>query len=190
MSRVPLALARRLDRLARRAHAFHRFAHHPLCSPYAGEVVRLRRRTLCRGCSLAALGAAAGFACGILAPAPSAAGLAVLLAAAAVVLGAAVAAPRAPRRRSKLLTRCAPAALLAALAASGARAGGPLGAAACGAAIAMVVSATALYRRRGPDRAPCVACPERELPNVCSGFRRIARREAAFARLAGRAIRS
>ena len=190
MSRVPPTLARRLDRLSRRAHAFHRLAHHPLCSAYQGELVHLRRRALCRGCSLAAIGAASGIVIGILAPAPPAAVLAVLVASAAAGLGTALSPSQAPRRRSKLLTRWAPAALLAALATWGARMASLPGAAACAAAIAMAVSASALYRRRGPDRAPCRACPERGEPRVCSGFRRIARREAAFARLAGRLLRS
>ncbi len=40
MSRIPPAVARRVDRLALRAHAFHRWAHHPLCAWYAAEVIR------------------------------------------------------------------------------------------------------------------------------------------------------
>jgi hypothetical protein len=58
---VPLPLARRIDRLARRAHAFHRFAHHPLCEPYRGEVLRVGRRgRLCKGCTFLAAGLLAG----------------------------------------------------------------------------------------------------------------------------------
>lgn len=189
MSLVPRALARRLDRLARRAHAFHRFAHHPLCSAYRAEVVRLGRRAVCRGCLLAAAGTATGVALGALAPAPSAGALALGLASTAAALAAAAAPGRSARRRSKLLTRAAPAALAAALATSGLAAGGLARVAAGLSAVAMALAATALYRRRGPDRSPCLACPEREGPRVCSGFRRIARREAAFARLAGKLLR-
>ncbi|MGC4001002.1 MAG: hypothetical protein QM767_27495 [Anaeromyxobacter sp.] len=95
MSRLPRPLARRLDRLARRAHAFHRWAHHPLCDRYAGEVFRAGRRTrLCRGCTLAATGGAAGLALGaLLPPAPGA----LLLAAAVALL---VLAPLAVRGRA------------------------------------------------------------------------------------------
>src|SRR3990172_5780311 len=71
VSHVPPALARRLDRLARRAHAFHRFAHHPLCPAYASEVILLGRRTrLSRGCALAAAGTAAGALAAFAAPVP------------------------------------------------------------------------------------------------------------------------
>ena len=67
MSRIPPALAHRLDRLARRAHAFHRHAHHPLCRRYRGEVVALGRRTrLCLGCTLAAAGLLLGLVLGAL----------------------------------------------------------------------------------------------------------------------------
>ncbi|HVZ35160.1 MAG TPA: hypothetical protein VG963_22190, partial [Polyangiaceae bacterium] len=55
------ALARRIDRLAVRAHRFHRWAHHPLCASYAGETLRLGRKTIvCRGCALVAGGLIVG----------------------------------------------------------------------------------------------------------------------------------
>ncbi|HET8714991.1 MAG TPA: hypothetical protein VFM16_04150, partial [Holophagaceae bacterium] len=60
--RTPPALRRRLDRLARRAHAFHRFAHHPLCAEYAGERLRVGKVHLCRGCTLLGAGLLAGLA--------------------------------------------------------------------------------------------------------------------------------
>src|SRR3954452_7135005 len=61
MAHVPRPLARKLDRLARRAHRFHRFAHHPLCVEYAPEVIRLgRRMRVCRGCALSLGGGALG----------------------------------------------------------------------------------------------------------------------------------
>jgi hypothetical protein len=47
MSRVPESAARDLDRLAKRAHRFHRFAHHPLCAAYAGETLRVGPIYLC-----------------------------------------------------------------------------------------------------------------------------------------------
>jgi hypothetical protein len=69
------------------------------------------------------------------------------------------------------LRAASPPGLLVALAAAGAVAAGGIG-----------------YRRRGPDRAPCAACPEAPASASCSGFRPIALRERAFARLAGRWI--
>src|SRR6478735_5996516 len=58
---LPQRTVRAIDRLARHAHAFHRFAHHPLCQRYAGELIPLGRRSrLCRGCASAALGLAVG----------------------------------------------------------------------------------------------------------------------------------
>ncbi len=58
---LPQRTARAIDRLARNAHAFHRFAHHPLCERYAGELIPLGRRArLCRGCASAALGGVIG----------------------------------------------------------------------------------------------------------------------------------
>jgi hypothetical protein len=208
VSRIPAAAARRIDRLARAAHRFHRFAHHPLCAPYAGEVLRVGRRTrLCRGCALAAAGAGIGAAAALAAPLPSPGlcGLGLVLAApvawlavwpprAAVPLPAGGPAARAGSsrllhaRRPKLLTRAAPLALVTALAVWGLRTGGLLGAAFAAASAGLTVLAVALYRRRGPSRSPCVTCPERSGPEVCSGFRAIARREAAFARLSGRLL--
>ena len=182
-------MARRLDRLARRAHAFHRFAHHPLCPAYASEVVPLGRRTrVCRGCALAATGAATGALIALAAPIPAALSLAIAL---AVAIPAAVAAvrPRTARARaSKLLTRAAPLALATGLATFGARSHSASGAAIAAGVALSSLAAIAIYRRRGPDRSPCLACPERAAPRVCSGLRHIVQREAAFARLAGRLL--
>src|SRR5579859_1379561 len=62
---IPVSLARRIDRLAWFAHAFHRFAHHPLCDRYQEELIPLGRRTrVCRGCSLALLGVLVGAGAG------------------------------------------------------------------------------------------------------------------------------
>jgi hypothetical protein len=187
--------ARRVDRLARRAHAFHRFAHHPLCASYEGEVIRLGRRTrLCRGCTHAAggamLGASTGFALAPLAPSP----VGTLLVAATLLawVGSRRATDAVIRqdRPSKLLTRGAPSALLFAGIGAGARSGSVTGAALVALAAALLAAAVIAYRRRGPDRSACHACPERGIAGVCSGFEPIARREAAFARAAARILRS
>ena len=74
MSRIPRGLARRIDRLSQTAHRFHRFAHHPLCQEYAGELVQLGGRArVCRGCLFALAGGAAGCALALSVPMPRAA---------------------------------------------------------------------------------------------------------------------
>jgi len=186
VSRLPPGLAHRIDRLARRAHAFHRFAHHPLCAAYRGEVVRLGRRgRVCRGCSLLGAGAGLGLAAGLLAPRPPpallAAGAALLL---LLALGSVRAGPARPAR--KIVTRLFPMALAAALLAAGLRSGDGTGLAAALFAAAAFAAALRAYRRRGPDRSPCAACPEGPAGPDCSGFREVVRRERSFARLAGR----
>lgn len=198
MSRIPQPLAGRVDRLARRAHAFHRWSHHPLCERYRTEVVRLGRRTrICLGCSLTALGAVAGLAAGALLPAAPgaaivAAGAALLLLAPALVRPHPRTAPApsagAAWRRRKLLTRLLPTAV-AGLAVAQALAA-PAPARAVGAALAAlaVFWVTLRYRRRGPDRAVCLGCPEGPPSARCPGFAPMARRERAFSRLAGRWI--
>jgi hypothetical protein len=200
VSRLPPPLARRVDRLARRAHAFHRWAHHPLCARYAPDVVRLGRRTrVCRGCASALAGAllglAAGLAAGLLA-APLEPRL--LLAAAALLVAAVPAAiPRTPRARpggaarrrpAKLLTRLAPTAVAGGLLGQALAAPAPLrtGAAALGGAA--VAWALLRYRRRGPDRSACAGCPEGPPGPRCAGLAPIVRRERALSRLAGQWI--
>ncbi len=92
---VPPELARRIDGLARAAHRFHRYAHHPLCAAYAGEVFRLGRRTrLCRGCTLVAIGAIAGALAAALLPAPGTVAMLVVTALAAPIGALAAWAPR------------------------------------------------------------------------------------------------
>jgi hypothetical protein len=187
VSHIDPALARRIDRLARRAHRFHRFAHHPLCAPYSMEVVRIGRRVrVCKGCALAVAGALAGGIAGLLAPPLPPARLAALLACAAPLV-LLVAAPRRGRPQPKLLTRALPAAVAGALAAAGLRGAAP-GLGVTAATIAASVLAARAYRRRGPDRSACQDCSERTAQRACAGFRPHARREAAFARLAGRWI--
>src|SRR4051812_48198196 len=101
MPLVPKRQARRLDRMARRAHLFHRYAHHPLCDEYGSERLTVGGLHLCRGCSLSLLGALAGMAGGLAIPSG------------AYLLGwvlATVAVPLAVsrQRRSKWLTRFLP----------------------------------------------------------------------------------
>jgi hypothetical protein len=189
VSRLSPALALRVDRLARRAHGFHRWAHHPLCERYGDELVRLGRRArVCRGCLLATIGGAAGLAAGLGAPAlpgPLA------LAAAGLV---ALAAPWATRRRAagvagrkapKLLTRLVPAAL-AGVAVAQLGAGAASGYAAAALALAGVAAIVLRYRRRGPDRGACEGCPAGPPSATCAGFARQVSRERALQRLAGR----
>lgn len=187
MSRIPRPLARRIDRLARAAHRFHRFAHHPLCDAYTGEVVRLGRRTrVCRGCLMTGLGGIAGAALGIafaLPVWPAALSL-------GVALGLGLASIRVPawRAAGKLATRAAPAFALG-FAATGAAHTGLVPAIAFPLASALVLAGlVALYRRRGPDRAACLSCPERTGTVACTGMRPIVLRERAVQRLAGRWI--
>jgi hypothetical protein len=49
--------------------------------------------------------------------------------------------------------------------------------------IAAAISCWLLYRRRGPDRRPCAACPE-QTRQPCSGLLPILRAERAFIRRA------
>jgi hypothetical protein len=185
-------LARRIDRLAGRAHRFHRWAHHPLCARYAAEVIPLGRRArLCRGCSLATAGALLGLAAGL--AAPPAGGPPWLVAAALLLALVPVSVPARPgaaggRRPPKALTRLAPTAVAAGALgqALAARTPAHLGAAALGAAA--VAWALLRYRRRGPDRAACAACPEGPPGPGCPGFAPVMKRERALSRLAGRWI--
>jgi hypothetical protein len=174
-SLVERGVARRVDRLARRAHRFHRFAHHPLCDEYGCELVRLGRRTrVCRGCTLLIAGAVLGLVAGILArPSPS-------LVVAATAIGAAAAWASLRVRAPKALTRLLP--------------GATCGFALCGGAwaacvvVAVGASLAIAYRRRGPDRGPCTVCPERLAKSPCRGMREIVRAERAFRRLSGRLL--
>lgn len=167
---LPRPLAKRIDKLARRAHAFHRFAHHPLCDSYRSEVFRLGRRfRLCKGCTLLAGGFVGGIAVGTLwTPSALVAGLACL---AAVALGL----TSLRRRLPKLLARLAP--------------GLGLGLGLCAGwtcallSLTAIAACVALYRRRGVERSRCERCHERDrMP--CSGFVLIVRRERAFQRKA------
>jgi hypothetical protein len=175
-SLVAPRLALRIDRLARRAHRFHRFAHHPLCDRYAGELLQLRGRArVCRGCTLFAAGGVAGVVAGItLRPSLIAAFAGLGVAAALWALGL-------RWRGSKIASRLAPAGAL-----GFAVGGGPW---CLVAAVGVGVLLAAAYRRRGPDRSPCAACPERSGPAPCTGMREIVRAERAFQRMSGRWLR-
>ncbi len=183
---LPRALARRVDRLAAHAHAFHRWAHHPLCREYAGEVFRLGRRfRLCRGCTLAALGALSGVALGLAVPP----GHPELLAALAALGTIPALLGLSHLRLPKPLTRSLPAALPPFLLIQAGR--HPSLPAGSLAVLAWVGTGLWVrrYRRRGPDRSPCAACPEQTAPGICRGFREIRTRERAFSRLSSRWIR-
>lgn len=189
MTRLDAATARAVDRLARGAHAFHRFAHHPLCDRYRGELVALGRRTrVCRGCALCALGLLAGAhsaglaaASGLspAATAPALAGLGAL----GLAAGGASLRWRIPKPFGRFAASFAFAAALGSCALGGLELR-LLGALLCAGACAGVLA----YRRRGPDRRPCARCPEHALGAGCSGFRPIWRRERAFQRAADRLI--
>jgi hypothetical protein len=186
VARIPPPLARKIDRLARHAHRFHRFAHHPLCREYGGEVVRLGRRTrLCHGCLLCTVGLLSGALGGGLTAPPAPAFFAAVSVAAAAL--AVVAAGRA-LHRIKVVTRFAPAALFGFVTVAGVRGGSWLGWVIAAVAVATALTLVRLYRRRGPDRTPCATCPERTLQEACRGLAPIVRRERAFRRMAGRML--
>ena len=180
---LPKALARRLDRLARGAHAFHRYAHHPLCDEYRTEVVQIGRRTrVCRGCAFVAIGTASGLVLGAFAT--HWAGALLLVAVAALAVSRVEVGGRPAKWRARLL----PAAALGAAAASGVASVSAFGFLVAVIAAALYASVAVAYRRRGPDRGPCQSCPERAMKTPCRGLRAIVRRERAFQRMAGRMI--
>jgi hypothetical protein len=183
-------VARRIDRLARRAHAFHRFAHHPLCDRYSGELIALgTRRRVCRGCTCALAGAVAGAALGAVLefPLPAALAFAVLATSVPVIAQRFESDPngnaaRRQARLGKLWTRGVPLAALALAFTAGLRAQNTVGVViALSIALVLFVLLRA-YRRAGPDRSPCARCPERTWTVPCSGFRDIVRAERAFVR--------
>jgi hypothetical protein len=181
---VPPSLARRIDRLARRAHAFHRFAHHPLCGRYAGELIALRGRArICRGCTCTLLAAVVGSCCALVMVLPGVPLALVSLACFAVTLRSLARAPDPDRRRvNKLWTRGLPALVFSAALIALLRA--PSALHVC-LALALLLSCTwtlGRYRRRGPDRSACARCPEYASNAVCSGFREIVQAERAFSR--------
>jgi hypothetical protein len=186
VSAIPRRVARRIDALSRAAHRFHRFAHHPLCDEYAGEVLRIGRRArVCRGCASIAIGGVVGLSV--------AAAIAVPMAAAAALGAGAVAwvgfsSLGSSARRAKLVTRFLPACGAAFTFGECLRTGGLVGLATCVVLAASCGMLVSFYRRRGPDRTPCRHCPERLLSSPCRGFVEIVRRERAFRRLSLRVL--
>jgi hypothetical protein len=167
---LPRSLAKRIDKLAWRAHAFHRFAHHPLCDSYRSEVFRVGRRLrVCKGCSLLAVGFALGLGGGAIVRLPTALG------AFAWAVALALGLTSLRRRLPKLLTRLTP--------------GLGLGLALWAGGLCVLLSLTTvaacgvLYRRRGVERSRCQPCHERDR-KPCSGYALIVRRERAFQRKA------
>jgi hypothetical protein len=186
VSRLAGPLVRRLDRAARHAHRHHRFAHHPLCRAYRGERLRFGRYELCRGCAAAALGMLSGATAGGLVPVLPFASLSSL-----AMVGGGVGLLALARRLpigGKLLSRALPASAAGFVAASGLARADAVGLAMTLTTVFAVGLGIALYKRRGPCRHACAACPERTL-TPCSGFRRAWRRERAFRRLAAQWIR-
>jgi hypothetical protein len=194
---IDRTIARRIDRLARRAHAFHRFAHHPLCDQYSGELIALgSRRRVCRGCTCALGGALIGAALGSALDFP----LSAALAFAALATSVPILAQRFERDRAgnldagqtrlgKLWTRGVPLGALALAFTAGLRAQSTAGiATAVSIALALFVVLRA-YRGVGPDRSPCARCPERTSSVPCSGFRDIVRAERAFVRRSRQLLR-
>jgi hypothetical protein len=167
---LPKPLAKRIDGLAWRAHAFHRFAHHPLCDSYRGEVLRLGRRIrLCKGCTLLALGFLAGIVLGGLWQPPPLAGVAAW--ALALVIGVSSLRARLPKIIGRLIPGVGLGVSLWA------------GFTCVLLALASVGICTLLYRRRGMERSRCGPCHERDR-KPCPGFVLIVRRERAFQRKA------
>lgn len=185
------ALARRIDRLSRQAHRPHRYAHHPLCGAYAGEIVRVGKMKLCRGCTATAAGLAAGVVTGAALSSiattgsPSSSGTAAFAFLSLLLISFAALA----EWRRKFLKRFLPAAVFSGVLLYAAlHPALPLLVAASVTVIA-AVSWSASYRRRGPDRSACRACPHRN-EVCCPGFAPIVRRERAFSRLSGRWIQA
>jgi len=186
--RVSSSLARRIDRLARGAHALHRWAHHPLCGRYESEVFRFGRRArVCRGCSLALLGSVLGGLGGALFGIPWAA-----LVSVSCSLGLVGWSMRRARkdRASKIAARFLPACGLTFALFSFVHARSPASVGIAAAACAVALAFIGVYKQRGPNRAPCASCPERSDARTCSGFQPIVRREKALMRKTAAMIRT
>jgi len=184
MSRLAPALAKRIDRLSWHAHAFHRFAHHPLCDRYAGELIALgRKQQVCRGCLSAALGLVIGTSVGICIPKDASTELVQL--GIAAVLGLA----SLKLRLQKFAGRFVPVALACAATAAASRRffeGDARALIIVALGITLAVCGFLAYRKRGPNRDACSTCPEQSRAGACSGLAPLVRREKAFQRLSQR----
>lgn len=181
------SIARRIDRLARRAHTFHRFAHHPLCDRYAGELIAIGTRTrVCRGCTSAISGALVGAALGGLVQFPVSAAVAfAALASSIPILAQRFDSDRVTAgcaRLGKLWTRAVPLGALALAFSAGLSAQNTAGVVTAASIACALYALLRVYRATGPDRSPCASCPERGSSVPCSGFRDIVRAERAFVR--------
>ncbi len=184
MTRRAPVLARRIDRLAVRAHLRHRYAHHPLCGAYERERIRVGRYEICRGCAFAAGGGVVGLLAGVGSAGGTSLAVLLPLSLAGAAWGIAVLGLRV-RRPGKLWTRGLPAAVAGFVFCAALWRRDLPGSAMAATTLGLVALGVWLYRRRKPSRAPCVACPERDrVP--CAGFRPIHRRERAVQRLTGR----
>jgi hypothetical protein len=158
-----------------------------LCDEYAGEIVRFGRRArVCRGCLGAWGGGLAGVAASLAVEIPVVTGAALLVVASGFVVVTTLL--RVGPRRSKVVTRLAPAAAMGLAIGAGLRAGGVIGFALAALSLLVVGTLGALYRRRGADRTPCATCPERLSSSPCRGYAEIVHRERAFRRLASRVL--
>ncbi len=184
MPALPPQLARRLDVLAREAHAFHRYAHHPLCGAYGSDVIQVRHRFwICRGCTYVAVGTLSGLALGAAVHMPVGA----VFGSALVMLFASayeIDETRPAKERSRLL----PATALGLAVGAGLVAGTLPGLALALGGVGMFGFMAASYRKKGPDRSPCATCPEANCGDTCSGLKPIVRREQAYQRLSARII--
>jgi len=184
MSRLAPALAKRIDRLSWYAHAFHRFAHHPLCDRYAGELITLgKKQRVCRGCLSAALGLVIGTGVGIYVPKDASTEIVQLSIAAALGLAS------LKLRVQKFAGRFVPVAFAcAAIAAAARRAfdGDARALIIVALGVILAVCGFLAYRKRGPNRDACSTCPEQYRASACSGLAPVVRREKAFQRLSQR----
>ncbi|HKQ68683.1 MAG TPA: hypothetical protein VJT73_05055 [Polyangiaceae bacterium] len=189
-ARISIPVARRLDRQSRYAHRFHRFAHHPLCDEYEGEVLKLGRRTrICRGCAFAAAGAMLGSVSVALSRSTLAVSphlvFTICFVAWSWVAIVTLRAPRGRLRVSKVASRMLPAATIA-FGVGHALVLGRVGYALVSSNVGLLALISFLYRQKGPHRSPCATCPERLQATPCRGVMPIVRRERAFRRLAAR----
>ncbi|WLT30816.1 hypothetical protein [Geothrix sp. PMB-07] len=147
-----------------------------------GEVIAFGRCRLCRGCSLAALGGLLGAGGGFFFQ-PLAWPL---LGGGCVVAGLLGLGSLLGWRVGKGVTRLIPAALLAFVWVQALRGPSLPALVLAGGSLLGLALGVRAYRRRGPDRAPCVGCPMGPPGFSCPGLAPIRKRERAFQRLSSR----